>query len=150
MERKEVIKGGSGKMINKPISSHALYTTPWYTFVYVDIDKPYKTIKYDNEWKGIYRGIQQLTEFNIDIRPSSHGNTHMRVYRKDGNLINFVDSMKIRALLHDDPYRFEYDWIRNYYEGIGETNRIFSMKITKDNICKAGAWIPLKQYLESD
>lgn len=134
----------------KPISSYPIYEAPWYKYVYVDIDKPYKTLKYDNEWKGIYRGIQQLTGFNIDIRPSSHGNTHMRVYREDKHLITFVDSMKIRALLHDDPYRFEYDWIRNHYEGIGETNRIFSVKITKDTILKAGPWISLSQYLESD
>ena len=118
--------------------------------IYIDIDQDYDTFDTSKTAQFIKKNVELYNKqpisnreyFNtiekIEIRKSSSGHVHLKVYMQSP--VRFSEMMQIRALLHDDVYRLAIDLRRSFIQGEQETNRIFSSKWKNGEEFHAGEW----------
>ena len=130
--------------------------------LYVDIDQDFKLFLKSRTWEYIkknreiviniiikYMNIQYLNEDEIMIplwyRKSSSGNVHLKLIVPSE--MSVLDQFKVRALLHDDPWRMGIDLRRLAIQGEEEINRIFEMKVKNGVVYKVGPWIDISEMM---
>jgi hypothetical protein len=118
--------------------------------IYIDIDQDYETFNTSKTAEFIRKNVELYNTQpissrksmnmirKIEIRKSSSGHVHLKVYMLDP--VDFLEMMQIRALLHDDVYRLAIDLRRSFIQGEQETNRIFSSKWKNGEEFHAGEW----------
>lgn len=134
-------------MINNELDLEARLDSTCYDTIYVDIDVKYDFFQTSDLFNIIKENLRLLDGWKIFsavyIRRSSSNNVHLRLNLAFG--VGFEESMIIRSLLHDDPYRLAIDMRRIVFQDGEECNRIFSSK----NGRVAGDW-QLLQYKEDE
>jgi hypothetical protein len=111
--------------------------------IFIDIDLRYDGFKTTKTYKLMMANlIKMVSQWHIIddvfIRKSASGNVHIKVVTKSE--VDFVTTLIIRSMLHDDIYRIGIDLRRIAYKGLSETNRIFSTGVKDGNIGHVGDW----------
>ena len=130
-----------------------------YKELYIDIDQNFRqfkksrTFEYIKEnWKYVidillkYQGKEYLNILlPLWYRKSSSGNVHLKLIIPSE--MSILDQFKVRALLHDDPWRMGIDLRRLAIQGENEINRIFEMKVKNGVVYKVGPWIDISEMM---
>ena len=130
--------------------------------LYVDIDQDFKLFLKSRTWDYIkenwtyvidiflkYEGNENLDilppPWTLSYRKSSSGNVHLKLVVPSE--MSVLDQFKVRALLHDDPWRMGIDLRRLAIQGEEEINRIFEMKVKNGIVYKVGPWIDISEMM---
>ena len=127
--------------------------------LYVDIDQDFKLFLKSRTWEYIkknwkyvidillkYQGKEYLNILlPLWYRKSSSGNVHLRLIVPSE--MSVLDQFKVRALLHDDPWRMGIDLRRLAIQGEEEINRIFEMKVKNGIFYRVGPWIDISEMM---
>ena len=125
--------------------------------LYVDIDQDFKLFLKSRTWEyvkenwtyviNIISNCIDAIEIKIPLwyRKSSSGNVHLKLVVPSE--MSVLDQFKIRALLHDDPWRMGIDLRRLAIQGEEEINRIFEMKVKNGVVYKVGPWIDISEMM---